>query len=398
MRRGRAKKGILLLITLLIISLIAGCGSQESKPKAEQKEADVIKIGGNYELSGQVATFGNSAKNGINLYFDEVNAKGGVLGKKIEFICLDNKSEATEAANVALRLINQDKVVAILGAITSGNTMGFSQIGMDNKIPIMTTGGTNPDVTVDPNTGKVRDYVFRSVFIDPFQGTVMATFATKTLGAKTAAVYVENNSPYSKGLADFFVKAFEEQGGKIVAKEAFLTEDQDFSATLTKIKSLKPDVIYVPAYYEQVGKIVKQGRDLGITVPFMGGDGWDSPKLIEIAGAKALNGTYFSNHYSPDSQEPVVQEFVQKYKAKYNNETPDALAALAYDAAILYVKAIEQAGSAEPEKIKDALASLKDVQAVTGKYTFDANHNPVKGAAILELKDGKQVFKEQINP
>ncbi|GAB6157451.1 ABC transporter substrate-binding protein [Desulfotomaculum varum] len=396
MRRVSRSKGILLVAILLIISLLAGCGNQESKPKAQ--EADVIKIGGNYELSGQVATFGNSAKNGINLYFQEVNDKGGVLGKKIEFICLDNKSEATEAANVATRLINQEKVVAILGAITSGNTMGFSQICIDNKIPVITTGGTNPDVTVDPATGKVREYVFRSVFIDPFQGTVMASFAAKTLGAKTAAVFVENNSPYSKGLADFFIKAFEEQGGKIVAKEAFLSEDQDFSATLTKIKSLKPDVVYVPAYYEQVGKIVKQGRDLGITVPFMGGDGWDSPKLIEIAGPKALNGCYFSNHYSPDAQDPAVQEFVQKYKAKYNNETPDALAALAYDAAILIVKAIEQAGSAEPEKIKDALASLKDVQAVTGKYTFDANHNPVKGAAILELKDGKQVFKEQINP
>lgn len=395
----KSSRLIMVLVALLVVTLIAGCGGQGDAPKAQDsKEADVIKIGGNYELSGQVASFGNSAKNGINLYIEEVNAKGGVLGKKIEFICLDNKSEATEAASVASRLINQDKVVGILGAITSGNTLGFAQISMDNKIPTMTTGGTNPDVTVDPNTGKVRDYLFRSVFIDPFQGTVMATFATNTLGAKTAAVFVENNSPYSKGLAEFFVKAFEEQGGKVIAKEAFLTEDQDFNATLTKIKAAKPDVIFVPAYYEQVGKIVKQGRDLGITVPFMGGDGWDSPKLVEIAGAKALEGCFFSNHYSPDSEDPAVQEFVKNYKAKYNNETPDALAALAYDAAILFVKAIEQAGSADPEKIKDALASIKDVQAVTGKYTFDANHNPVKGAAILELKEGKQVFKEQINP
>lgn len=399
MRRAGVKKGLILLVALLIVSLISGCGgSGQDKPKAQEQASDTIKIGGNYELSGQVATFGNSAKNGINLYIDEVNAKGGVLGKKLEFIALDNKSEATEAANVASRLINQDKVVAILGSVTSGNTMGFSQIAMDNKVPAMTTGGTNPDVTVDPKTGKVRDYVFRSVFIDPFQGTVMATFATKTLSAKTAAVFVENNSPYSKGLADYFVKAFEAQGGKIVANEAFLTEDQDFNASLTKIKSLKPDVIYVPAYYEQVGKIVKQGRDLGITVPFMGGDGWDSPKLAEIAGAKALNNTYFSNHYSPEQKDQMVQDFVTKYKAKYNNETPDALAALGYDAAILLVNAIEKAGSADPVKIKDALAGLKDVQAVTGKFTFDENHNPIKGAVILEMKDGKQVFKEQINP
>ncbi|AEG60426.1 ABC transporter substrate-binding protein [Desulforamulus ruminis] len=397
MRRAGVKKGLFLLVVLLMVSFVSGCSGGGQESKAQEQASDVIKIGGNYELSGQVATYGNSAKNGIELYFDELNAKGGVLGKKIEFICLDNKSEATEAANVASRLINQEKVVAILGSITSGNTMGFAQIAEDNKIPAITSGGTNPDITVDPNTKKVREYIFRSVFIDPFQGTVMATFATKTLKAKTAAVFVENNSPYSKGLAEYFIKSFEEQGGKIVGNEAFLSEDQDFNATLTKIKSAKPDVVFVPAYYEQVGKIVKQGRDLGITVPFMGGDGWDSPKLAEIAGAKALNNGYFSNHYSPKQQDPIVQDFVAKYEEKYK-QTPDALAALGYDAAILLVKAIETAGSAEPEKIKDALAGLKDVQAVTGKFTFDENHNPVKGAVILEMKDGEQVFKEQIIP
>ncbi|MEG6511147.1 ABC transporter substrate-binding protein [Desulforamulus ruminis] len=397
MRRAGVKKGLFLLVVLLMVSFVSGCSGGGQESKAQEQASDVIKIGGNYELSGQVATYGNSAKNGIELYFDELNAKGGVLGKKIEFICLDNKSEATEAANVASRLINQEKVVAILGSITSGNTMGFAQIAEDNKIPAITSGGTNPDITVDPNTKKVREYIFRSVFIDPFQGTVMATFATKTLKAKTAAVFVENNSPYSKGLAEYFIKSFEEQGGKIVGNEAFLSEDQDFNATLTKIKSAKPDVVFVPAYYEQVGKIVKQGRDLGITVPFMGGDGWDSPKLAEIAGAKALNNGYFSNHYSPKQQDPIVQDFVAKYEEKYK-QTPDALAALGYDAAILLVKAIETAGSAEPEKIKDALAGLKDVQAVTGKFIFDENHNPVKGAVILEMKDGEQVFKEQIIP
>ncbi|MCL5780685.1 MAG: ABC transporter substrate-binding protein [Firmicutes bacterium] len=384
----------LLAAMVMLVALVAGCGAKEEKKAADANE---IVIGGNFELSGNVATFGSAAANGAQLYFDEVNAAGGVLNKKIKFVNLDNKSDATEAANVATRLITQDKVVAILGATTSGNTLGFIQVATDNKIPVVSSSATNPDVTVDPNTKQVREYIFRACFIDPFQGTVMANFALKDLQAKTAVIYVDNNSPYSKGLAQFFKESFTKQGGKIVGEEAFVPEDQDFKATLTKIKGMNPDIVYCPGYYEQVGKIVKQAREVGITVPFLGGDGWDSPKLTEIAGPQALNNTFFSNHYSSEQDDPNVKAFVEKYKTKFG-QVPDSMAALGYDAAILIVDAIKRSGDGSPEKIKEALKATKDVQAVTGKLSLDENHNPVKGAAILEMKDGKQVYKTYVNP
>ncbi|ABO50753.1 amino acid/amide ABC transporter substrate-binding protein, HAAT family [Desulforamulus reducens MI-1] len=385
----------LLVALVMLAGLVSGCGGGGEEKKAA--DANEIVIGGNLELSGPVATFGTAMKNGAEMYFEEVNAAGGVLGKKIKFNVMDNKSDATEAANVATRLITQDKVVAVMGAATSGNTMGFMQVATDNKVPIITPSGTALEVTVDPNTKKVRDYVFRTCFIDPFQGIVMANFATNDLKAKTAVLYVDNQSPYAKGLAQFFKDSFIKQGGKIVGEEAFMPEDQDFKATLTKIKGLNPDVIYVPAYYEPVGKIVKQGREIGITVPFLGGDGWDSPKLPEIAGGAALNNTYFSNHYSSQKDDPEIKGFVEKYQAKFG-QVPDTFAALGYDTAVLLVDAIKRSEDASPEKIKEALANAKDVQAITGKLSFDENHNPIKGAVILEMKDGKQVYKTYVQP
>lgn len=384
-----------LVAMVMLVGLISGCGGGGEEKKAA--DANEILIGGNLELSGAVATFGTAMKNGAEMYFEEVNAAGGIDGKKIKFQVMDNKSDATEAANVATRLITQDKVVAVMGAATSGNTMGYMQVATDNKVPIITPSGTALEVTVDPNTNKVRDYVFRTCFIDPFQGIVMANFAVKDLQAKTAVLYVDNQSPYAKGLAQFFKDSFIKQGGKIVGEEAFVPEDQDFKATLTKIKGLNPDVIYVPAYYEPVGKIVKQGREIGITVPFLGGDGWDSPKLPEIAGAAALNNTYFTNHYSSQQDDPIIKGFVEKYQAKFG-QVPDTFAALGYDTAVLLVDAIKRSGDASPEKIKEALASSKDVQAVTGKLSFDENHNPIKGAVILEMKDGQQAYKTYVQP
>ncbi len=387
----------LLTAVVMLAALVVGCGAGGGGEEKKAAEAKEIIIGGNLELSGAVATFGTAMKNGAQLYFDEVNAAGGVLGKQIKFEVLDNKSDATEAANAATRLITQDKAVAIMGAATSGNTMGYMQVATDNKVPIITPSGTALDVTVDPNTKKVRDYVFRTCFIDPFQGIVMANFATNDLKAKTAVLYVDNQSPYAKGLAQFFEESFIKQGGQIVAKEAFVPEDQDFKATLTKIKGLNPDVIYVPAYYEPVGKIVKQSREIGINIPILGGDGWDSPKLPEIAGAAALNNTFFTNHYSSQQDDPMIKSFVEKYQAKFG-QVPDTFAALGYDTAVLLVDAVKRSEDGTPEKIKDALISAKEVQAVTGKLSFDENHNPIKGAVILEMKDGKQTYKTYVNP
>ena len=378
-----------LTMSLGMAVLLAGCGGA-AKPDAKD-----IKIGANLELTGGIATFGQSTANGIKMAIKEINASGGVLGKQLNLIIADNKSEPSESTNAITKLITQDKVVTVLGAVASSNTLAASQVAHDSKVPFISTTSTNPKVTVDG--GKVREYAFRACFIDPFQGTVMANFASKSLQAKTAAVYIDNSSDYSKGLAQFFEESFVKNGGKIVAKEAFLQKDQDFKATLTKIKATNPEVIFIPGYYEEVGKIVKQARELGITQPLLGGDGWDSPKLVEIAGAAALEKGYFSNHYSPEDKDPRVVKFVEAYKKEYG-QVPDAMAALGYDATLMAVDAIKRANSTEPSKIKDAIAQTKNLQVVTGSISLDANHDPVKSAVVIEMKQGKQVFREKINP
>jgi len=389
-----SKKWLSLISTVLAIGMVAvlavGCGGPAKTDSTE------IKIGGDFEITGGVANFGKSTVNGIQLAFKEVNAKGGILGKKIVLVLADNKSEPSEAANAITKLITQDKVVTVLGPVASSNVLAASQIAIDNKIPLLTATATASKVTVGDD-GKVKDYIFRACFIDPFQGEVMANFAAKSLKVKTAAIYVDNASDYSKGLAQVFEEKFIKNGGQIVAREAFLAKDTDFKSALTKMKASNPDVIFIPAYYQEVGLIVKQARELGMNTPMIGTDGWDSPKVVEIAGAAALNNTFFSNHYSPEDKDPHVTSFVEAYKKEYG-QVPDALAALGYDAALMLIDAIKRANSAEPAKIKDALAQTKNLQVSTGILTLDASHNPVKSAVVIELKDGKQTFKEKINP
>jgi len=379
--------GVAIVMTMLAV-MVAGCGGSS--------ESQDIKIGGDFEMSGGSATFGQSSVNGAKLAFKQVNAAGGLLGKQITFIPADNKGEPSESTNAMTKLVTQDKVVAVLGCVASSDTLAAVPVATQYKVPLLSPTSTNPKVTV--TDGKVNDFVFRACFIDPFQGTVMANFASKTLNAKTAAIYIDNSADYAKGLAEFFEKAFVASGGTIVAKEAYLQKDTDFKATLTKIKATNPDVIFIPGYYGEVGLIAKQGRELGITVPLLGGDGWDSSKLVEIAGKEALNSTYFSNHYSPEDKDPKVVKFVDEYKAEYGGQSPDALAALGYDAAMMLVDAIKRANSADPEKIKEALAQTKGFQAVSGQITLNETHDPVKSAVVIEMKDGTQVFKEKVNP
>ncbi|QJW49274.1 ABC transporter substrate-binding protein [bacterium BFN5] len=388
MKKKWVSMASLLVGVTMLGSLVAGCGGASTNSKE-------IKIGANFEMTGGIANFGNQTVNGIKLAIKEANANGGVLGKQLTLVVADNKSEPSEAANAITKLITQDKVKVVLGPVASSNVMATTQIAQDNKIPVITATATNPKVTVD--NGQVKSQVFRACFIDPFQGTVMANFASKSMKAKTAAIYVDNSSDYSKGLAQFFEEGFVKNGGTIVAKEAFLQKDQDFKATLTKIKASNPDVIFIPAYYEEVGKISKQARELGLTQPLLGTDGWDDPKLVEIAGAAALNNGYFSNHYSPQDTDPNVVKFVEAYKKEYGQE-PSALAALGYDSALMLIDAIKRAGSDDPAKIREALEQTKNLQVSTGIITLDANHNPVKSAVVIEMKDGKQVFKEKINP
>ncbi len=387
------KKKILAITTAVVGvammgALFTGCSSS----KGNDKE---IKVGANFELTGGVANYGNQALKGIKLAIKQANENGGVLGKQINLIVADNKSEASEAANAATKLISQDGVKVLLGPATTSNMLAASQIATDNKIPAITPTATNPKITVE--NGQVKPYIFRSCFIDPLQGEVMADFATKTLNVKTAAIYVDSSSDYSKGLAEVFAKKFAEAGGTIVAQESFLQKDQDFKSTLTKLKASNPEVIFIPAYYEEVGKIVKQARELGINAKLLGADGWDDSKLVDIAGAQPLNDTYFCSHYSEQDNDANVKDFIAAYKAEYGEE-PNVFAALGYDAGKMLVDAIKRAGSDDPEKIRQALAETKDLQVGTGIITMDANHDPIKSAVVLEMKDGQKIFKQKINP
>lgn len=377
-----------LTAVLLITGVLAGCSGASSNE---------IKIGVLNEMTGGNATMGTSSANGAKMAIKEANAKGGVLGKQIKAIVADNKSEPSEAANAMTKLATQDKVVAITGMFASSNAIAASSVAESTKVPFLAVGATNPKVTVDEKTNKVKDYTFRVCFIDPFQGTVGANFVLNTLQLKKAVILVDNSSDYSKGLAAFFKDAFTKGGGTVLAEEAYLQKDQDFKTILTKVKALNADILYVPGYYEEVGKIVKQAREMGITVPMVGGDGWDSPKLVEIGTPAALDNTYFTNHYSVDDTSAESQAFVEAYKKEYG-QAPDAMSVLGYDAANLLIDAIKRANSTEPAKIREALAATKDFMTVTGSTTLNATHDAVKNAVIIEMKDGKQMYKATVKP
>lgn len=376
----------------MFMSALTGCGGG-----SKGADGDTIKVGGLLEMTGGSASFGISGKNGIDLALKKINEKGVLGGKKLSLVVADTKSEASEATNGMQKLISQDKVVAVIGPNQSSAVIASGAINNGAKVVDITPMGTNPDVTVDPKTKQVKPYSFRTCFIDPFQGTVMASFASNELKVKRAAIYIDNTSDYAKGLAQFFKENFVKNGGQVVIEEAYLQKDTDFKSTLTKIKAAKPDFIYIPGYYQEVGLIVKQAREMGINVPMAGGDGWDSAKLPEIAGKAALENTFFSSLYSPDDTSDLNKEFVAEYKKAYNTN-PDVFAALAYDSTLLVAKAIEDAGSADPAKIAEAMAKIKGFKGVSGEVTFNEQHNPIKSAVIIEHKDGKQTFKTKVNP
>lgn len=376
----------------VFMGALTGCGGG-----SKGADGNTIKVGGLLEMTGGSASFGISSKNGIDLALKKINEKGVLGGKKLSLVVADTKSEASEATNGMQKLISQDKVVAVIGPNQSSAVIASGAINNGAKVVDITPMGTNPDVTVDPKTKQVKPYSFRTCFIDPFQGTVMASFASNELKVKKAAIYIDNTSDYAKGLAQFFKENFIKNGGQVVIEEAYLQKDTDFKSTLTKIKAAQPDFIYIPGYYQEVGLIVKQAREMGITVPMAGGDGWDSAKLPEIAGKAALENTFFSSLYSPDDTSDLNKEFVAEYKKAYNTN-PDVFAALAYDSALLVAKAIEDAGSADPAKIGEAMAKIKGFKGVSGEVTFNEQHNPIKSAVIIEHKDGKQTFKAKVNP
>lgn len=379
-----------LVLGTMLAGLAAGCGGGE-------KKADTIKVGANLEMTGGSASYGISSKNAIELAFKEINEKGGINGKQLELVVADNKSEAAEATNAMQKLVSQDNVVAVIGPNLSSSVIAASAINNSAKVLDIAPMATNPYVTVDQASGKTKDFNYRTCFIDPFQGTVMAKFATAELGVDNAAVLIDNSSDYAKGLAQFFKENFVKEGGAVTAEESYLQKDTDFKATLTKIKATNPDFLYVPGYYQEVGLIVKQARELGMNMPIAGGDGWDSAKMPEIAGAAALNNTYFSSLYSPEDSSDINKNFVAAYEKAYGQK-PDVFAALSYDSALLVAEAIKNAGSTEPAKISEAMAKINGFGGVSGSVTFDDKHNPVKSAVILEYKDGAQSLKTKINP
>jgi branched-chain amino acid transport system substrate-binding protein len=373
-----------LLLAVLFSTLVAVVPSH----------AKEIKIGLITPLSGDVKTFGESVRNSFMIAVEEANARGGVAGMKITYVIQDDKNDATEAANVANLLVNQQRVKAIVGSVTSKTSIPVSDIIQSAKIPTITPTATNPKVTVAD--GKRKDYMFRACFIDPFQGRVMAKFSRETLKGKSAAVLYDASNDYSKGIAEVFRDEFRKQGGKVAAFESYGKDDVDFSALLTKVKASGADVLFLPDYYNKVGLIAKQVREKGLNVQLVGPDGWDSPDLVKIAGS-AIEGGYFSNHYSPDDRRPEVAAWVRKYKEKHG-QVPDALGTLAYDATNLLLEAIRKAGSDDPKKIRDALASIKGFNGVTGKATLDMNGDSIKSAAILKIEGGRQKFVKMVQP
>jgi branched-chain amino acid transport system substrate-binding protein len=372
------------------VVLIAGCKPSDGGGGAAG--SGKIVIGEFASLTGKEAAFGQSSHKGTELAIEELNKAGGVLGKQIELITEDNRSQAGESATIVKKFISRDKVVAVLGEVASGRSLEAGPICQQAGIPMVSPSSTNPDVT------KVGDYVFRVCFIDPFQGKVMADFAAKTLNAKKVALLSDVAAAYSKGLAEFFQIGFTGSGGQVVLEQKYNGGDKDFKAQLTAIKAAGVDGIFVPGYYQEAGLIVAQARQLGITVPLFGGDGWEAPQLIEIAGAQALEGTYYSTHYSPESSDSKVQAFVAAFKAKFNGEVPDAMAALGYDSAMVLVDAIKRAGSTEGAKIRAALAATKDFPCVTGKTTLDAKRDASKSAVIITVQDGKFKYVQTVEP
>ena len=374
-----------LLAPLAAALLLAGCG-----PKTPAGPA-TIKIGNYAAITGKDGTFGDSSTKATRLAVDEINAAGGVLGRQIELVVEDTQSKPGESATVVKKLITRDQVVALIGEVTSSRSLEGAGVAQAFKIPMLSPSATNPAVTA---TG---DYIFRACFIDPFQGSVLATFAKDKLHSRRAALLTSISSAYSTGLGEVFRKQFPAGGGEIVSDQKFAEGDKDFNAQLTAIKAAKPDVLFVPAYYTEAALIAKQARALGITAPLIGGDGWEAPELLQIAGG-ALDGCYYSTHYSAESPDPKVQAFVKKYRDRFDGRTPDGMAALGYDAAYMVADAIRRAGSTEPAKIREALAATKGFDGITGRIDMDADRNASKPAAILTIKDGKFTYLETVAP
>jgi branched-chain amino acid transport system substrate-binding protein len=388
-------------------TLVIAVASLLAFTSCAKREAE-IKVGEYGSLTGGTATFGTSSKNGIELFVDNLNAQGGIGGKKIHVLVEDDQSKPEEAATAVNKLIAQDGVVAVLGEVASSRSLAAAPICQNASVPMISPSSTNPKVT------EIGDYIFRVCYIDPFQGMVIAKFAKNTLHFSKAAIFRDNKNDYSVGLANYFTESFRGMGGTIVGDEAYSEGDQDFKAQLTVLKGKKPEFIFVPGYYTEVGLIARQARELGITVPMLGGDGWVSERLLEVA-QDALNGSYFVNHYYENDPNPIVQNFVHSYRKRYNS-TPDGLAALAYDAAGVLTKAMQDLLSADPKafetlsgppnadqkaaraKLRELIAATRDYAGVTGRISLDEHRNAVKPAVFVGIENRAYKLVATVEP
>jgi branched-chain amino acid transport system substrate-binding protein len=368
----------------------APAGTTAAASGGPPADGDTLLLGEIGSLTGSEATFGISAQKGIELALQEVNAAGGVKGKKVAVRVYDSQGKPEEAAQAATRLITQDKVLLIIGEIASSNSLAMAEKAQAAGVPMITPSSTSPSVT------QKGDYIFRVCFIDPFQGYVMARFAWEHLKLRRVAVLQDNKSAYSVGLTDVFRRKFSEMGGSITTTESYSKGDTDFRAQLTALKKTRPEAIFVPGYYTDVGIIARQARELGMTVPLLGGDGWESDKLFELGG-DALEGSYFSNHYAVDNPDPVLKQFIARYKATYGS-VPDSVAALSYDAALLAADAMKRARELTGPAIRDALAATRDFPGVAGTINLDANRDAVKQAVVLKVEGGTTRFVTTVQP
>jgi len=390
MRFPRLRQYGVLLVVVAAFAGSSGCNAPQGNGSGGGG-GEPILVGSYLSLTGSEADFGISTREGIELAVEEINSKGGINGRKIELRVENNESDQQKAANVVTKLITNDKVVAVVGEIASGLSLAAAPICQSNQIPMVTPSSTNIKVT------QVGDFIFRVCFIDPFQGYVIAKFARDHLKANTAAIFVDNGSPYSRDLGAEFKKNFTEMGGRVVAEKTYASADTDFKGQLTSIKTTNPDVIVVPGYYKSVGAIGKQARELGITVPLLGGDGWDSQDIFVTAG-DALEGSYFSNHVAMDNPDPTVQSFVEAFKKKYPNRKPGALTALGYDAMLILADAMKRASAIDGPSIRNALAETKDFKGVSGTITIDPDRNARKPAVMLQIKGREFKYVTTIEP
>ncbi len=365
----------------------------KTSPKTKKLNSDEIIIGAIFPMTGAIATYGQESVNGIRMALKKINASGN-LSQKIKLIVEDNKGEPVDSSNAVRKLINIDNVHAIIGSVASSNTLAGAPIAQQNKVPMLTPASTNAKVTM---TG---DYISRTCFTDDFQGVVMAKFAKETLNKSKAIIIVDNSSDYSKGLAKVFSAQFVKMGGTLLGEInqfTYTQKDTDFRSLLRKVKRKKPDVIFLPGYYTEAGLILKQAKQIGINVPFLGGDGWDSPKLQELAGPDAIKGNYISSHFSPDDKDPMVQEFVQEYIKTYKQK-PGAMAALGYDGMLVLADALKRAGELNHQNIRDAISATAGFKGVTGNITIDSLRNATKSAVVLETTPTGMAFKQKVDP